>query len=96
MRRSQNYYYVTVRNDNTVSLRKLVNGQIVVLDTAPLTVSLGTWYTLRLEAVGSALRTYVNGRLLLEANDSTHSEGSYGLATFRTSAQFDDFIATQP
>jgi pectate lyase len=59
-------------------------------------VTLGAWYTLRLEAVGSALRTYVNGRLLLEANDSTYSEGSHGLATFRTSAQFDNFIATQP
>lgn len=96
MRDARNYYYVTVRNDNTISLRKLVNGQAVVLDTAPLTVSLGSWYTLRLEAIGSTLRTYVNGRLRLEANDSTYGEGSHGLATFRTSAQFDNFIATQP
>lgn len=96
MQDAQNYYYVTVRRDNTISLRRQVNGQTVVLDSAPLTVSLGAWYTLRLEAIGSALRAYVNGRLVLEANDSTFSEGSYGLATFRTAAQFDNFSATQP
>jgi hypothetical protein len=96
MRDINNYYYLTVRNTNTVSLRKLVNGSAVVLDTATLTVTPGTTYTLRLEAVGSALRAYVNGRLLLEAIDSSYAEGEYGLVTFRTNAQYDDVVVTQP
>jgi hypothetical protein len=34
---ARNYYYVTLRSDNTIALRKLVNGAIHVLDSAPLT-----------------------------------------------------------
>jgi hypothetical protein len=93
---ASNYYYVTLRNNNTVSLRKVVNGAITVLDNAGLTVSPGTTYGLRLEALGNSLRVYVNGRHVLEANDTTFAKGRYGFATYKTSAQFDDFLAAQP
>jgi hypothetical protein len=93
---ANNFYYVTVRRDNTLSLRKLVNGTVQILDTAPLTVSAGTTYTLRLEAIGASLRAYVNGNVVLEATDSSHASGRYGLATYRTAATFDDFIAWEP
>jgi hypothetical protein len=93
----QNYYYVTVRKDNTISLRKLVNGAIQVFDTAPLTVTPGTWYQLRLEAVGNHLRVYANGALVLEAIDNQPIEsGRYGMMTFRTVARFGEFVAFQP
>lgn len=91
-----NFYYLTVRNTNTVSLRKLVNGSIVVLDTATLPVAIGRWYTLRLEAVGNKLRAYVDGRFLMEAVDGSHSSGTYGFATFKTSAHFDDVVVAEP
>lgn len=91
-----NYYYVTMRADNTISLRKLVNGAIHVLDSAPLTVSTGTVYRLRLEAIGNSLRTYVNGRLVLEAKDASHASGKYGLVTYKTAATYDDFVAREP
>lgn len=91
-----NYYYVTVRSDNTISLRKLVNGAIHVLDSAPLTVSTGTPYTLRLEAVGQALRVHVNGSVLLEANDASHASGRYGVVTYKAAATYDDFTAWEP
>jgi hypothetical protein len=84
----ENYYYVTVRSDNTISLRKLVDGAIHVLDTAPLTVSTGTSYDLRLEAVESALRVYVNGNLLLEADDTSHPSGKYGMVTYKAAATY--------
>lgn len=92
----RNFYYVTVRNTGSVSLRKVVNGTITVLDTAPLPATLGKWYALRLEAIGSLLRVYVDGRLLVEAADTSHPKGTYGLATYRTIADFDDVIVTQP
>jgi hypothetical protein len=43
-RDASNYYYLSVRNSNKVSLRKVVNGRITVLGAAPLTVTPGTWY----------------------------------------------------
>jgi pectate lyase len=93
---SNNYYYLTLRNDNTVSLRKLVNGAIVVLDDAPLTVTANTWYALRLEAIGSSLRAYVNGRLLLEASDDAFAQGAYGIAMYKAATRVDDFRVVQP
>jgi hypothetical protein len=93
---ASNYYYMTVRSSNTLSLRKLTNGVVTVLATVPLTVSAGTSYALRLEAVGNQLRGYVNGRLLLEATDSGHARGMGGAAMFKTSADFLDYRAYQP
>jgi hypothetical protein len=92
----QNYYYVTLRNNNTLSLRKLVGGVATVIATAPLTVSLGTWYQVRLDAIGSALRVYVNGQPVLEASDASLPTGTYGVAMYKTAMQMDDFLALQP
>lgn len=93
---ASNYYYMTVRSSNTLSLRKLANGVVTVLATVPLTVSADSSYALRLEVVGSRLRGYVNGRLLVEATDSTHARGIGGAAMYKTSADFIDYRAYQP
>ena len=79
-----------------MSLRKLVNGTITTLASAPLAVSLNSQYTLRLEVVGNQLRGYVNGNLLLQATDSSFTAGINGLMTNKAAAQFDDYIAYQP
>jgi hypothetical protein len=93
---ASNYYYLTVRNSNTVSLRKLTNGVITVLATAPLSVFTDTSYALRLEAIGSQLRGYVNGRLMVEATDATHARGKGGAVMYKTSADLIDYRAYQP
>ena len=95
-RDAQNYYYVTLRSGGTVSLRKLTNGAITTLTSAPLNVSLGTTYLLRLEAVGNQLRVFVNGDQLLQAQDGSHPSGSGGLVTYKTAVTFDDYVAYQP
>jgi len=91
-----NYYYFSLRSSNMLSLRKVTNGQITVLRSVALPVVLGRWYRLRLDAVGSQLRAYVNGTLWLEATDTTHARGQTGIVTFRTAAEFDDYRAIQP
>lgn len=93
---ARNYYYVTIRNDNTISLRKLVDDVVYVLDTGSLKVGTGVPYRIRLDAVGNALRVYVNGTMQLEAHDSTFPKGRYGLVTVKTAARFDDLLVTQP
>lgn len=90
-----NYYYVTLRNDNVLSLRKLVNGNIVVLGTVPFPLAGMQWYQLRLEAIGSSLRVFVDDELKLEATDTSFPEGRYGLAMYKANVQYDDFSATQ-
>jgi pectate lyase len=91
-----NYYYLHLRSGGTVSLRKLVNGTITTLASAPLAVSLNTQYTLRLEVVGNQLRGYVNGNLMLQATDSSHTAGISGLMTNKSATRFDDYVAYQP
>jgi hypothetical protein len=95
-RDENDYYYLTLRSSNTVSLRKLVNGQISELDTANFTVEPGAWHTLRLEAVGDRLRGYVDDALLVEAVDDAHATGSGGIATLRTVGRFDYLRVIQP
>jgi hypothetical protein len=51
---------------------------------------------LRLEAVGNQLRGYVNGRLLVEATDTTHARGTGGAVMYKTSADLFDYRAYQP
>jgi len=95
-RDAQNYYYLTLRSSNTVSLRKLVNGAITPLASAPFAVNLNTPHTLRLEAVGNQLRGYVDGVLVVQATDTSHASGSGGLVTYKAAATFDDYVAYQP
>ena len=79
-----------------MTLRKLENGSIVQLGSAVLTVTPNTWYTVRLEAVGSRLRAYVNGRLVLEATDPQPRIGRVGLIGYRAAADYDDIRAVVP
>jgi hypothetical protein len=91
-----NYYYVKVGAAGVASIRKLVNGTIFELANAPFPVSANTWYTVRLEVVGAQLRAYINDRFLMEATDTSHATGKYGLATYRTAATFDDVDVREP
>jgi hypothetical protein len=93
---TSNYYYLSMRSGNTVSLRKVYLGAITTLATAPLTVNLNAAHTLRLEAVGNQLRGYVDGVLAVQATDSSMTSGSVGLVTYKAAANFDDFDAYQP
>jgi hypothetical protein len=86
------YYYVALRSNNTVELKKLVNGTGTTLASAPITFSLNTWYTLRLEVNGTTLRSTVNGGTALQATDTQYVAGGIGVATFNATANFDDVI----
>ncbi|MES1263128.1 MAG: hypothetical protein ABUL69_02150, partial [Peristeroidobacter soli] len=93
---TNNYYYLHLRRGGTVSLRKLVNGVITTLASATFPVSVNTQYTLRLEAVGTELRGYVNGNVVLQATDSSLIQGIGGVMTNKAAVRFDDYLAYQP
>jgi len=93
---ARNFYYLSLRSSNTISLRKVVDGTVTTLRSAPFAVLPGTWYQLRLDAVGNRLRGYVNGTLLLETIDASIVNGNAGPAMFKAAADYDDFAAYQP
>jgi pectate lyase len=90
------YIYISLRRSNTFTLRKVENGNIIQLGSAVQTVRPNVWYTLRLEAVGTRLRAYVNGALILEATDPQPTIGLVGLVGSRAAADYDNFLAVIP
>ena len=87
------YYYLALRTNNTVELKKLVGGSATTLASAPVTVTLGTWYTLQpARSAGTTLRGSVNGGTPLQATDSQFAAGGIGVATFNAAANFDDVL----
>lgn len=91
---STSYYYLALRSNNTVELKRLVGGSGTTLDSAAVPVAVGTAYTLRIDVAGSSLKGYVNGTLLTEATDSQFASGRIGVATFNASANFDNVQVT--
>jgi len=93
---SSNYYYVTLRTSNELSLRKVVNGVVTELAREPFTVQSGQPYRLRIEAIGTKLLVYVNDQVRLQASDSSHTQGRSGVVTYRAAASFSGYSAWQP
>ncbi len=90
------YYYLALRSNNTVELKKLVSGSSTTLATASFSVATGQWYTLTLAAQGSSLTGSVNGQILVSAGDTRFASGRAGVATFYASASFDDLSVSTP
>ncbi|MFD0591383.1 LamG-like jellyroll fold domain-containing protein [Catellatospora coxensis] len=84
------YYYLALRSNHTVELKKLVGGSSTTLATGSVTVTTGAWYTLSLSVSGTALRGTVNGATALTAVDGQFATGGIGVATFYAAASFDD------
>ena len=91
-----NYYYVTIRNNNQAVLKKMVNGVFSDLDSIAFTPSTNTWYSLKLSAIGNSLKFSIDGDLKLEATDSDLTSGTVGGIMYQASAQFDDVLVTDP
>jgi hypothetical protein len=87
---SSSFDRLVLTDANRVELQAVRSGAVTVLGSAALTVSTGTWYTLRIEAQGSALRGYVNGTLVASGTGSQSTQGRIVLQTFHASASFDD------
>ena len=103
-RNSDDFVYVSLRRNNTVTLRRLVAGNIYPIAEVPYTVTPGTWYTIRLEIVAGLTRVFVNDRVVIATNTDYGStqrfvatqQGSVGMISYRATADYDDFLAYQP
>ncbi|WP_027344306.1 cellulose-binding protein [Hamadaea tsunoensis] len=91
---STSYYYLALRSNNTVELKKLVSGSSTTLATASVTFTTNSSYTLSLTVSGSTISGNVNGGTALTATDTQFSAGQVGVATFNASARFDDVVVT--
>lgn len=93
-RDGRNTYLLALRSSNRVALLRIVAGSTTTLASTSFSVTLNTWYTLRLEVNGTSLRGFVNGAQLLSATDGTFATGRVGGATDYSATNFDDFVVT--
>jgi hypothetical protein len=56
----------------------------------------GTWYTLRLEVIGSSLKAYLDDALQLETTDTQITSGGVALGARHVNVRFDDVRVTRP
>jgi hypothetical protein len=100
----RNHLYVSLRARGVISLWRRTNGAITQLATRAMTVTPGTWYTVRVETVAGRTRVYVNEQLQLSSNadpgptvpNVNWSKGQVGFITYKATADFDEFLAYQP
>jgi hypothetical protein len=100
----RNHLYVSLRARGVISLWRRTNGAITQLATSPMTVTPGTWYSVRVEVVGGLTRVFVNEQLQLSSSadpgptvpNVSWSKGQMGLITYKATADFEDILAYQP
>jgi hypothetical protein len=87
---------VTVRRNNELSLRKLTNGVITIIQTVPFQIPASGTFELRLEAVRDRVRVYVNGVQRMEHAGAQIVRGKSGAVTYRARAVFGGYTAYEP
>lgn len=92
------YYYMTIRENGVAELKKVQGGTPSLLDSVPITFSTSTTYDVKLEVVGTTINGYINGQLVLEAQDAgtTVTAGRAGVRMFKAAAEVDDVLVTTP
>jgi hypothetical protein len=91
-----NYYIVRANVlETNVNLYKYAGGRRSGIKDGSAKVAQGQWQELRLEVLADKLRGFLNGQLVVEANDSTFKAGRVGLWTKADSVTcFDDVVVT--
>jgi len=84
---------VTLRNTNTLVLKRIVNGVVTTLAAVGADASL-RWHRIGLESSGTQQSVYVDGMLVMQVYDATLSHGHAGLRTYKAGADFDNVVVS--
>jgi pectate lyase len=88
------FYRLALINGGQVQLQAVNGSSVTVLGSVSRAVSVGTWYTLRVEVNGTTIRGFVDGAQVGSATDSMEDNGRISLQTFHATASFDDVAVT--
>jgi pectate lyase len=88
------FYRLVLLGSGQAQLQADRGGTVSVLGSASMSVSAGTWYTLRIDVSGSTVTGFVNGGQVASATSTVVAAGRIGLQTFQASANFDDVAVT--
>lgn len=94
-----NHYYVALRSDGKMSIRRKIAGSNASIGSAitpGALITAGTWYTVKLEIVGTTLSASVDGVLYDSVTDTSFASGKIGVGSTNGSAVFDDVVVRLP
>ena len=94
---AKNYYLVRANGlEDNFRLYTMKDGNRGQLASAKVDApKLGEWHTIRVVAKGSKIQAYLNGKLQIDHEDKTYTEGYVGLWTKADSVtEFDDLVAS--
>ena len=81
-------YYCGIHTSLGVFCGKENNGW-TLLGNNPIAIAPGTYYTLRIEAIGTKLYVYLNGALALTVSDASYASGGLALRSYLHGATYD-------
>lgn len=90
------HYYLSVRSNGRLEIRRVLNGTISVLESVPFTATPGRYYDFKFSVIGNELHAYVDNVFVAGAIDNGIAEGQYGLGTYRAAATWQNFFVDQP
>lgn len=76
-------YYILRANalENNVNIYRYFKGRRQTMEEGEAKVATGQWHELRVEASGNHIRGFLDGRLVVQADDDTFGAGKIGLWT---------------
>jgi len=91
---ANNYYLLRASaTENDVVLYRYVGGRSSIIASTSVMVSIGSWHTLSVVAIGESIEGYLDGKRVVEVRDATFLLGSVGLRTKADSVTyFDNFV----
>jgi hypothetical protein len=91
------HYYVALQSNGDFKIKKFSGGNNTSISSAAsVDVAVNTWYTVKLEVIGTALKAYLNGTAVLNATDADVTAGGVAVGTKNATAAFDDVKVTAP
>ena len=91
------HYYAAIQSNGDFKVKKYSGGNNTsITSAASVDVAVNTWYTVKLEVVGTSIKAYLNGNAVLTATDSDVTAGGVAVGTKNATAVFDDVKVTAP
>jgi hypothetical protein len=91
------HYYAALQSNGDFKVKKYSGGNNTsITSAASVDVVPNTWYTVKLEVVGSSIKAYLDGTQVLSATDADVTSGGIALGTKNATAVFDDVKVTAP
>lgn len=93
-----NFYMVGIRSNNgfPLQLRRFGGANEGILTDSNVDLNVGTWYSLRVDVIGTTITAYIDGQLMFTHSDSELTQGGVALCNSRSSVQYDNFVVTDP